>query len=207
MDIKELKELREGLYYKIDSPHFEIEILRKPPALMLAYDSRDMSYNYEVPKDVLDAFERSCNEKLVRCNDGFVYFREESQVRMKDISDDILRIFNSTEMTLYLNTISNQFSTNSQISLKPSDWALCNLEGGKVSDKDYKYINTCYNIPHEEYYKMSITAAQKTGDTHMDISIYITYPEPMHFDGIDSLNYPVYLLLLTGRVKNSHQIE
>ena len=205
MNIKELKKLTKGAYSGSKSAKFNIAILTKSPEIVLTYDQ----VRYEDPEEVTSYWRENPNDDAYKASDGYFYFNAHGRpfkpLRRKDIGDDIGRIVESEEMRRYLDNIAN----GPRLQIVPDNcWETFQIESGapKVEDR-IMYINACFNIPGEKHYKMSVIASKAESQPKIKLDVFITYPEFLHFDGMDHPAYPEYLSLVRGKILDSKLIK
>ena len=64
-----------------------------------------------------------------------------------------------------------------------------------------KTVGTTFSISGQDNpYSLNVGARRDVSKKHIDISVIVTRPEAWHFDGQDSINYPIYLYLVRGKV-------
>ncbi len=198
----ELLRLTRGRYTLQRSPRFGIAVLAAPPQAVL----RDDNIRYKDPAEVVAHWEENPDDDAYRARDGYVYFNAHGYpakpCRLRDISSDISRIVNSEEMRRYLDNL----ATSHPLKLVPDYWTGFQMELS-VSSNDKKYVNACFDIPGEDYYKMSVDASKAEGEPKIKLGVFITHPEVLHWDGRDHLTYPVYLLLAAGKIIDQKAIR
>ena len=123
---------------------------------------------------------------------------------MRNIADDVHKILSSQEMRRYLDNIVG----GNRPQITPRGWDFHHIESGYPDeDKREVFINACYRIPDEQVYRMSVSASRAMDDPYIDVSVFITEPEVLHFDGEDSINYNVHLELVLGKVLDQDMLS
>ena len=202
MLVEELKQAMKTEYRNIHNSKFSLGILTKPPVITLRYEHP--TPEYENPPDSIEFFRQNPDHVAFRASDGFYYFNSETAVRMLDLSDDIARIVAMDEVANYLKTV----GTNGSLNLVPAEWRRQMAEGGttnrRIEDKlrkDADYASLTFSISGQDNpYSLNVGARRDVSKKHIDISVIVTRPEAWHFDGQDSINYPIYLYLVRGKV-------
>jgi hypothetical protein len=189
---EELQRLMKGRYVHDKSSKYVVAILKSCPEIVLTYkDYRD----YVSPDEVKEFFMAHPDDQVHKHSDGFMYYSNESIVRMLDIGEDLNRLFESRSMQDYLERI----VVGSKLNLVPSGWPMFQYEPGTMYRHKGKYCYLTYDIPEEENYKMCMFASRKNDDPKIKIEVFLTSLDSPFGD----MYHSIYLTLVKGKVFDS----
>ena len=113
MKSEEIEKAMRPTYGQVVSPNFNLEILLGCPEMIISNGNFD---EYETPAEVESYFAGEPEEEVAyKFIDDFVYSRDKSYLRVKDITNEVRRILESNEMKKYL----QQIFDGEKLRLKP----------------------------------------------------------------------------------------